>query len=203
MFLAFDHLIAPGSALAHLEERPYVGRWIGPVEDDRVEAAQAEAERGKLGPRFGGEVAPVGPVVITNRWKRPKQDLVADQTGGRSRGRRRGFIRIGLTGGDTIEGDEDLEEGRVIQPVTALVELFGHSEDAILRFDVVADAVRAVCPTVRVSMGEPVALHPVRSPNRLGILDLHAAESRRRIVLMNVVRLILPRRGRTTTWSSR
>ena len=89
MPLAADHLIACRLALAHLVERPDIGCRVRAVKDDGVEAAEAQAEGGKLGLRLLGELESVRPVVVPNSWQLAKQDLVADHSGGRGGRRRR------------------------------------------------------------------------------------------------------------------
>src|SRR6202165_5391400 len=103
---AADCLIAGCLALTHLEERPDVGRRVRAVEDHRVEAAEAQPERRKLGLRFRGEEESLWPVVVANRWQFAKQHLVAEQSGGCG-GRRRGcVVGIGLPTCGVVDGFE-------------------------------------------------------------------------------------------------
>ncbi len=89
MIVGAGHRNAGHPALADLEERPDVGCGVRAVKNDRVEAADAQAEGGKLGLRFVGERESIGPVVVTNGWELAKQDLVANECGSRGGRRRR------------------------------------------------------------------------------------------------------------------
>ena len=103
--------------LVDFEERPDIRGGVLAVKDNRLVAGGAQPEGDKFGLRVVGQVHVSRPGVAPNRRLLAKEHVVADERGGRSRGR---TGRIGWTGfpaADGVNRLEDRKEGPDTSPV--------------------------------------------------------------------------------------